>query len=163
MTASPVHHRVYIGLGANLGDRAATLAAAIDALRQSPGVAVLRVSTFHETAPVGGPPDQPAYLNAVAELAVTLTPHALLARLHEIEARFGRRRDIHHGPRTLDLDLLLFADRQLHGDALRVPHPRMWDRPFVLEPLRELVGPHQIATWRAQFAPNPAPEPDHVR
>jgi 2-amino-4-hydroxy-6-hydroxymethyldihydropteridine diphosphokinase len=87
---------------------------------------------------VGGPEGQDRYLNAVAELETALSPRALLQRLLAIERRHGRRRTVRHGPRTLDLDLLLYGDRVINEPELTVPHPRMWERPFVMGPLSEI-------------------------
>jgi 2-amino-4-hydroxy-6-hydroxymethyldihydropteridine diphosphokinase len=128
-----------IGLGSNLGDRRANLNGAITALREAPGVAFRRVSAFHETEPVGGPPGQGKYLNAVALVETDLLPVALLHVLEEIEARFGRERTVRWGARTLDLDLLVFDDRIIETPELEIPHPRMRTRRFVLEPLVEVV------------------------
>ncbi len=128
-----------IGLGSNLGDRRANLHGAIDALTEAPGVTFQRVSSFHETEPVGGPPGQGRYLNAVALIETALDPVALLHALKEIEARFGRERKVRWGARTLDLDLLVFEDRIIETPELEVPHPRMRTRRFVLEPLVEVA------------------------
>ena len=128
-----------IGLGSNLGDRRATLLRAIAELDGSPGVSVGKVSAFHETEPVGGPPGQGPYLNAAASLETTLEPRELLRLLHRIEARNGRTRDVHWGERTLDLDLLLYDDRIMETSELSIPHPRMAGRRFVLEPLAEIA------------------------
>lgn len=129
-----------IGLGSNLGDRSAHLGAAIEALAAVPGVRILAVSAPIETAPVG-PPGQGPYLNAAARIRTTLEPAALLASMLAIECDRGRRRDREPrwGPRTLDLDLLLFGDRMLAIDGLEVPHPRMHERDFVLRPLAEIA------------------------
>ena len=105
------------------------------------GVRVLRVSPFYETAPVGGVP-QPDYVNAVALVATSLAPHALLARMHAIERRQHRRREgntVRNAPRTLDLDLLLYGARRIHSARLTVPHPRMHERAFVLRPLIDVA------------------------
>ncbi|HEY2311807.1 MAG TPA: 2-amino-4-hydroxy-6-hydroxymethyldihydropteridine diphosphokinase [Gaiellaceae bacterium] len=131
--------RAYIGLGANLGDRERTLRAALDALAAEDGVEVVAVSTLRETDPVGVG-DQPRFLNGAAELATTLTARELLHLLLAVEQRFGRVRvPGEHGPRTLDLDLLLYGDEELDEPGLTVPHPRLHDRRFVLEPLAELA------------------------
>jgi 2-amino-4-hydroxy-6-hydroxymethyldihydropteridine diphosphokinase len=131
---------VFVALGSNLGDRAAHLAAALAALRCSPDVELVRVSGVYETAPVG-PAEQGPYLNAVAELRTRLAPRALLARLRAIEAARGRTRSGERwGARTLDLDLLLFGERRIDESDLEVPHPRMAERAFVLEPLREIAA-----------------------
>jgi 2-amino-4-hydroxy-6-hydroxymethyldihydropteridine diphosphokinase len=132
-----------IGLGSNLGDRRATLEGAIAALAASPGVDVRRVSSFRETEPVGGPPGQGTYLNAAAVLETRLDPVELLHILQAIETRFGRVRTVRWGERTLDLDLLLFDNRIIQSPELTVPHPRLADRRFVLEPLAE-VAPDAI-------------------
>jgi 2-amino-4-hydroxy-6-hydroxymethyldihydropteridine diphosphokinase len=128
-----------IGLGSNLGDRKGTLEGAVEGLMQTPGLIVRSVSTYHETKPVGGPAGQGRYLNAAAALETTLTPIALLNRLKEIERDAGRVRTDRWGERTLDLDLLLFGDEIVNMPALRVPHPRMAVRRFVLMPLEEIA------------------------
>jgi 2-amino-4-hydroxy-6-hydroxymethyldihydropteridine diphosphokinase len=134
-----VHSIVLISLGSNLGDREANLRGAITALNHAPRTTVRQVSSFHETEPVGGPPDQGMFLNAVAVLETELDPLSLLRRLQEIEARFGRQRTVRWGERTLDLDLLLFDDRIIDTPELCLPHPRMRTRRFVLEPLVEVA------------------------
>jgi 2-amino-4-hydroxy-6-hydroxymethyldihydropteridine diphosphokinase len=128
-----------IGLGSNLGDRKARLDAAVAALAEAPGIVLQAVSRYHETAPVGGPAGQGDYLNAAAAVETALEPLELLHVLQEIERRAGRVRTVHWGPRTLDLDLLLFGDRVIATDALQVPHPRMAERLFVLAPLAEIA------------------------
>ena len=140
----------YVGLGSNLGDRRATLEGAVAELGRSPGVRVLRVSSFHDTDPVGGPP-QPRYLNAVAEVETDFSHVALFGLLQRTERLFGRVRGERWGPRTLDLDLLLYGRDKEHflrigGPGLEVPHPRMHERTFVLAPLCELVpdGRHPV-------------------
>jgi 2-amino-4-hydroxy-6-hydroxymethyldihydropteridine diphosphokinase len=95
-------------------------------------------SSLRETDPVGGPPGQPTFLNAVAELATDLSPRELLERMLDVERRHGRERRVSNGPRTLDLDLLLFRDQVIDEPDLCVPHPRMWQRPFVVQPLAEI-------------------------
>jgi 2-amino-4-hydroxy-6-hydroxymethyldihydropteridine diphosphokinase len=131
--------RALIGLGSNLGNRQEILEGAIRALDEVPGVTVDRVSSFFETEPIGGPPGQGMYLNAAAALATTLEPFELFGVLQRIEAQFGRVRTIHWGPRTLDLDLLLYEDRIIDTPELSVPHPRLASRMFVLEPLAEIA------------------------
>lgn len=127
----------YVGLGSNLGDRRAALDGALALL------APRRVSRVAETAP-WGLPDQPPFLNAVAELETELPPRALLDRLMDVEQRFGRRRDVRWGPRTLDLDLLLYGDRRVSEEGLDVPHPRLAERRFVLESLAELCPDREV-------------------
>jgi 2-amino-4-hydroxy-6-hydroxymethyldihydropteridine diphosphokinase len=129
----------YVALGSNLGDRRAYLDQALQRLRDRPGIQVVRVSSYHETAPVGGPPGQGPYLNAAAELQTELPPQQLLNVLLEVEQGLGRVRREHHGPRTLDLDLLLYGDVVLDDPALTLPHPRLHERLFVLEPLAEIA------------------------
>jgi 2-amino-4-hydroxy-6-hydroxymethyldihydropteridine diphosphokinase len=132
----PIAH---IALGSNLGDRRANLDAAIRRLRAEPGLRVLAVSGYYVTAPVGGPAGQPAYVNAAATIETDDTPEELLALLHRIEHRFGRVRTVQDGPRTLDLDLLLYGDVVIQTPSLTVPHPRMHARDFVLVPLAEIA------------------------
>ena len=131
-------HSAWIGLGSNLGDRASHLRGALRALAETPGVEVVAVSRFHETEPVG--PPQGRYLNAAAGLRTSLEPRELLGCLLAIEARAGRERGpVRWSARTLDLDLLFYDDACLEERDLVVPHPRLHERSFVLEPLRELA------------------------
>jgi 2-amino-4-hydroxy-6-hydroxymethyldihydropteridine diphosphokinase len=126
-----------VGLGANLGDVRATFDRARAALEALPGTRVAAFSSLYQTAPVDA--TGPDYLNAVAELATTLSPVQLLLELQAIEQAEGRERPFHHAPRTLDLDLLLFGKQEIHTAALTVPHPRLHLRSFVLQPLLELA------------------------
>jgi 2-amino-4-hydroxy-6-hydroxymethyldihydropteridine diphosphokinase len=128
-----------IGLGANLGDRAATLAATLAALREHPQIQSVSASSHQETTPVGGPPDQPRFLNAAALLETSLAPQPLLAALHDLEQRFGRQREAPWGARTIDLDLLLYDQQVIDEPGLKVPHPRMAFRRFVLAPAAEVA------------------------
>jgi 2-amino-4-hydroxy-6-hydroxymethyldihydropteridine diphosphokinase len=132
-------HTTYLGLGANLGDPTATLAAARDALARLPRSRLLACSALYRTAPVGGPPGQPDYLNAALALATRLPPAALLAHCLALEGRFGRLRSEPWGPRTLDIDLLLYDDLALDSPDLVLPHPRLHLRRFVLKPLCDLA------------------------
>jgi 2-amino-4-hydroxy-6-hydroxymethyldihydropteridine diphosphokinase len=129
--------RVFVGLGANVGDARATLQAAFDALDQLPGTRCVARSSLYRSAPVDA--DGPDYVNAVAELRTKMQPPVLLQALQAVEARFGRERPYHHAPRTLDLDLLLYGQRRIETPALTLPHPRMHERAFVLVPLAELA------------------------
>jgi 2-amino-4-hydroxy-6-hydroxymethyldihydropteridine diphosphokinase len=129
--------RAYVGLGANLGPREITLLRAVDLLAETEGVDVLAVSQLRETEPFGVV-DQPAYLNGAVAVDTTLRPRELLERLLEIERELGRVRDERWGPRTVDLDLLVFGGVRLDEPGLHVPHPRLGGRRFVLEPLAEL-------------------------
>ena len=133
----------YIALGSNLGDRRALLDDALARLRLQPGVEVLSVSSYHETEPVGGPAGQGNYLNAVGQLRTTLDPVKLLRVLLAVESQLGRVRSERFGPRTIDLDLLLYGTDVFHVHEpdcdLTVPHPRLHERHFVLEPLVEIA------------------------
>jgi 2-amino-4-hydroxy-6-hydroxymethyldihydropteridine diphosphokinase len=129
----------FIALGSNLGDRRDYLERGLAALRARNDVAVMRVSSFYETAPVGGPAGQGPYLNAAAELRTELTPEALLNVLLEIERGLGRVRTEKDGPRTLDLDLLVYDDVVRSDPVLTLPHPRLHERLFVLQPLAEIA------------------------
>ena len=132
--------KAFVGLGSNLGEREVTLRAAIGRLRGLPDVEVIQVSSFRDTEPVG-PVDQPRFLNGAVELETGLTARALLGALLELERAFGRDRSAGplHGPRTLDLDLLLYGVETIDEPLLNVPHPRLHERRFVLEPLAELA------------------------
>lgn len=137
----------YVGLGSNLGDREAALRGALELLAAEPGVELVAVSAFRETEPVGLV-DQPPFLNAAAAVETELGPHALLQRLLAIERALGRRRTgPRFGPRTIDLDLLLYGDLVLDGPRLTLPHPRLHERRFALEPLAEL-DPHLVVPGR---------------
>jgi len=129
----------YIALGSNLGDRWTNLTAAVRRLRAEPGSRVVAVSSFYETPPVGGPTGQGPYLNAALAFETDKSPEQLLQFLHTIEHQFGRVRTVQDGPRTLDLDLLLFDDRVIETPNLVVPHPRLHERGFVLVPLDEIA------------------------
>jgi 2-amino-4-hydroxy-6-hydroxymethyldihydropteridine diphosphokinase len=134
-----MEHKAYVGLGANLGDREATIRRAVELLAATAGIEVAAVSTLRETDPVGYA-DQPRFLNGVAALETALSPRALLDRLLAVERELGRVRGEgpRFGPRTIDLDLLLYGDEVVDEPGLVVPHPRLVGRRFVLEPLHEL-------------------------
>ncbi|MDP9402293.1 MAG: 2-amino-4-hydroxy-6-hydroxymethyldihydropteridine diphosphokinase [Actinomycetota bacterium] len=126
--------RAFVALGSNLGDRSAHLRAAVAGLPD-----VVSVSPVYETDPVGGPPGQGPFLNAVVELDTDLGPRQLLEAGRALEAAAGRERRVPDGPRTLDVDILLVDDLVVDDDDLVVPHPRMWERAFVLVPLHDLA------------------------
>ena len=130
---------VYLGLGSNLGDRQGHLGWALAALASAPAIRVVAISPFIETAPVGGPPGQGMYLNAAAQVETDLAPVSLLAELKEIERRLGRRAGPRWGERPIDLDILLYDDLVLETPDLVIPHPRLAERRFVLEPLAEIA------------------------
>jgi 2-amino-4-hydroxy-6-hydroxymethyldihydropteridine diphosphokinase len=131
--------RAYVALGSNLGDREGTLRSALEALAAEPEIDVVAVSRFYDTEPVGYV-DQPRFLNGAAAIETELPARELLERLLAVELRFGRSRDdvTSQGPRTIDLDLLLYGDAEIDEPGLRVPHPRLHERRFVLEPLADL-------------------------
>ena len=157
-------NEAFLGLGGNLGDRAATLAAAIDDLRAAVGVRVTRISSLYETPPWGPVPQGP-YLNACVAIETTLSARALLDLCLAIEKRHGRERLVRWGPRTLDIDLLLYGTATIDEPGLIVPHPRMAERAFVLVPLAEIapdltIGGTAIATLLDRL---PAAERQDVR
>jgi 2-amino-4-hydroxy-6-hydroxymethyldihydropteridine diphosphokinase len=129
-----------VGLGANLGDRARTLDAAVEQLRGCAEISRLAVSRWHEFAPVGGPGGQPAFLNGAVRLETSLSPAALLALFHAIEDKLGRTRDVRWDARTIDIDLLLYGEQTVQTADLTIPHPRMSFRRFVLAPAAEVAG-----------------------
>ena len=130
--------RAFLGLGSNLGDRARFLDDALASLRADPAVGLVAVSPRYETDPVGGPEQDP-FLNLVVELDTGLSPRELLAVAQRLEAAAERVREVRWGPRTLDVDVLWVDGATVADDDLVVPHPRMWERRFVLAPLRDLA------------------------
>jgi 2-amino-4-hydroxy-6-hydroxymethyldihydropteridine diphosphokinase len=129
---------VYVGLGSNLEQPLLQLTRALREVHEIPNTALVRVSSFYDTVPIGLA-NQPNFVNAVAELQTTLNPSALLNHLIEIEAAHQRVRSVRDGPRTLDLDILLFNDLSMNEPMLTIPHPRMHERAFVLWPLAEIA------------------------
>ncbi len=127
----------YIGVGSNLGDRRNYIENAIQKLKESKGIEVKRISGIYETEPEGGP-KQGKYLNGAIEIETTLEPRQLLERLQAIEKELGRVRTVKNGPRTIDLDILLYGDKKIDEVDLKIPHPRMLEREFVLKPLKEI-------------------------
>lgn len=148
----------YLGLGSNLGDRLGHLRRAVELLRAHPDIRITGVSSIYETAPVG-PVEQPDFLNMVVAAETTLSPEKLLSVTQEIEKRLHRVRTIRWGPRTLDIDILLYGDLTLHREGLILPHPRMEERAFVLIPLLEVAGnlriPGSGATVRERIGEAP--------
>lgn len=133
----------FVGIGSNLGDREANLEQAIDLLSAEDGIDVVAVSEIRETEPVG-PVEQGPFLNGAVQLETSLSPGELLERLLSVESRLGRVRAERWGPRTIDLDLLLYGDERIDEPGLSVPHPRLHERRFVLEPLTDLDPSLQI-------------------
>ena len=148
--------RAWVGIGANLGDAAATVSAALLALAALPGCTLVQASPRYRSAPVGAA--GPDFINAVAALDTTLAPLALLAALQAIEQQFGRQRPYPNAPRTLDLDLLLHGQTVLQTEVLTLPHPRLHQRAFVLRPLLDVCptlavpGLGLVANWLAATA-----------
>ena len=142
--------RAYVGLGSNLGEREATLREALTRLGELDGVSVVAVSSFRETDPVGNV-DQPRFVNSAAEIETSLGPRELLDRLLEVERSLGRdrSREERWGPRTVDLDLLLYGDETVSEAGLEIPHPRLAERAFVLAPLLELDPELRLPDGRA--------------
>jgi 2-amino-4-hydroxy-6-hydroxymethyldihydropteridine diphosphokinase len=139
-------HRVFLGLGSNMDDRLSLLRTAVKKL---PGV--IAVSPLYETDPVGGPSGQPDYLNCVVELQTDLDARQILNLANALESEANRVRTVANGPRTLDIDILLFDDETIDEPDLVVPHPRMWERRFVVQPLTDLA-PDLIPAEKADVA-----------
>jgi len=143
----------YVGLGSNVGDSRRTLEWALDTLARVPGIRDLRASSLYGSAPLDA--DGGDYTNAVAMLQTTLSAPQLLCELQAIERLAGRERPYRNAPRTLDLDLLLYGDAQVQSPALIAPHPRMWERAFVVLPLQELAPGLVSAAQRDAVAHQP--------
>ena len=141
-----------LGVGANLGDPRAAVRKAIEDLAQLPGTVTVAVSSLYRSAPLDA--DGPNYVNAVVQVRTELSPDALLAALQAIEQQAGRERPYRNAPRTLDLDILLYGEHRVDRDDLQIPHPRMWQRAFVVLPLAEiapdLVSPAQVQAVAGQ-------------
>ena len=130
--------RAYIAFGSNLGDRNKNIERAIAYLKELEGVSVTKVSAVYETQPVGGPP-QEKFLNGVVEAQTSLLPDELMDRLKGIESRLGRVKTEENGPRPIDLDIIFYGDIVIEGERIKIPHPRVQERRFVLEGLREIA------------------------
>jgi 2-amino-4-hydroxy-6-hydroxymethyldihydropteridine diphosphokinase len=134
--------RAYLGLGSNLGDRHGNLRKALAMLDAREGIDVAEASTFIETDPVGGPEGQPKFVNAAVAVDTTLSPRELLGACQEVERALGRERgpdEVRWGPRTIDIDILLYGKQVVDEPDLRIPHPRMHEREFVLVPLAQIA------------------------
>ncbi|AEP36989.1 2-amino-4-hydroxy-6-hydroxymethyldihydropteridine diphosphokinase [Taylorella asinigenitalis] len=147
-------HKVFIGLGANLGDELSYINKAISKLVECDDIELLATSSVYKTSPVES--DGEDYLNAVIQINTSLDPFELLSIMQKIELDLGRQRPYKNAPRTIDLDILLFDDMQIKGDRLTIPHPRITQRAFVLVPLRELnpdleIGGQSLETWIANL------------
>jgi 2-amino-4-hydroxy-6-hydroxymethyldihydropteridine diphosphokinase len=130
---------VYIGIGSNLGDRRANIDRAMELIGLNKGLRLLAASSVYETDPIGGP-RQGKFLNGVFKIETGLGPARLLDELKSIERRLGRKKGVKNGPRAIDLDILLFGNKKINKRRLKIPHPRMYEREFVLRGLRELTG-----------------------
>jgi 2-amino-4-hydroxy-6-hydroxymethyldihydropteridine diphosphokinase len=129
---------VYLGLGSNLGDREENLQKALSLLADHPQITVVKTSSFYNTAPVGFV-NQPDFLNAVTQIETSLSPRELRDATRHIESQMGRQRTIRWGPRVIDIDILLYDNERIEEDDLKIPHPEMMKRRFVLEPLAEIA------------------------
>jgi 2-amino-4-hydroxy-6-hydroxymethyldihydropteridine diphosphokinase len=129
----------YIALGSNIEPRGHYIQQAMNLLSDHPQIEVIEMSSVYETRPVGGPAGQGPYLNAVTKIHTTLAPMELLSVLQKIEKELGRKRNVHWGPRTIDLDILLYSDEIISNDRLIVPHPLMHERRFVMQPLSQIA------------------------
>jgi 2-amino-4-hydroxy-6-hydroxymethyldihydropteridine diphosphokinase len=127
----------YIAIGSNLANKAENIANSVALLKKVKGITVEKLSSIIKTKPVGGPP-QPFYLNAVIKIKTNLSPLRLLKVLQNIETKLGRARTVKNGPRTIDLDILLYGDKIINKVNLKIPHPRMFEREFVMKPLLEI-------------------------
>ncbi|MFA5357140.1 MAG: 2-amino-4-hydroxy-6-hydroxymethyldihydropteridine diphosphokinase [Candidatus Omnitrophota bacterium] len=128
----------YLGLGSNLGDRSRNIKAALDHLNRTKGIKIEKISRIYETESQGGPP-QGKYLNAAVRADISLPPGSLLKRLKKIEKDMGRKKGPRWGPREIDLDILFYGDKRIKRKGLTIPHPRIFEREFVLRPLKEVL------------------------
>ncbi len=129
----------YLGIGSNLGNRRKNIKTAIMKINQLAATRLLKASRIIETDPVGGPPGQPKFFNAAVKIETSIPPLKLLKELKKIEKDLGRVTGVRNGPRTIDLDILLYGSRTIKTRGLVIPHPRMFGRAFVLEPLSEVL------------------------
>jgi len=141
--------RVFLSIGSNLGDRAKNIKKAISLLKQE-GIKIERLAKIIQTKPVGGP-QQPLFLNTALKAKTDLSPHKLLKKLKKIEKAMGRKPAVRFGPRVIDLDILLYNNLTFKTKTLTIPHPRMWQREFVLEPLRSLISSVRLRKLKKQI------------
>ena len=135
-----------VALGANLGDAEGNIHAALQLLASTPGIWILKTSSLIKTEPVGGPVGQPCYFNGAVLIETTVDPYGLLDELHQIENKLGRVRNVVWGPRTVDLDLIIYGDVQTFTEELTLPHPRLYWRRFVLDPACEIAPELTVPT-----------------
>jgi 2-amino-4-hydroxy-6-hydroxymethyldihydropteridine diphosphokinase len=138
---------VFLSLGSNLGDRESNVRTALEMISAEPGIRVMRVSSLYETEPIGMS-EQPDFINAVALLETEVPPMELLRILQGIESKIGRARNIHWGPRVIDLDILLYGKESVDAAVLMIPHPRMMTRAFVMAPLAEIAPDLELPDGR---------------
>lgn len=131
--------RIFVGIGSNLGNRWENIKRSLCLLRQNKKIKIKRVSSVIESAPQGGPKNQPPYLNCVVEISSDYSPVSLLKALKKIEKKMGRVKTVRFGPRIIDLDILIYGKKRINTPRLIIPHPRMRERNFVMEPLREIA------------------------
>ena len=129
----------YLGVGSNLGDRRKNIRLAIKKINNLKTTKVIKSSRIIETRPIGGPSGQVNFLNAALKIRTGLSPFLLLKELKSIEKKLGRRKTVRYGPRTIDLDILFYADKIIKRNGLEIPHPRIFEREFVLRPLLEVI------------------------
>lgn len=130
----------YLGIGSNLGNRRQNIRLAIGKIDQLEATKVIKISRLHETEPVGGPKAQGKFLNAALKIKTKFSPSRLLKKLKAIERQLGRNGCyLHYGPRTIDLDMLFYADKFINRENLKIPHPKVFEREFVMRPLLEIL------------------------
>ena len=129
---------IYLALGSNLGDRQHNLNEAVNQLKEH-NIQLITASSIIETDPIGGPESQGKFLNQVVQAQTQLSPHELLKTCKKIEQNMGREKTVRNGPRIIDIDILLYDNIRINSEELTIPHPRMWEREFVLKPLREIA------------------------
>jgi len=129
----------YLGIGSNLGSRRHNIQRVIAELRKTKNIKVLKVSSFLKTRAQGGPKGQPDYLNAAIKIKTLFAPHTLLKKIKNIENKLGRLKTVRNGARIIDIDILLYGERKINTERLVIPHPRMFDRDFVIKPLSEVI------------------------
>lgn len=129
----------YLGIGSNLGPRRKNIKSAIERLDALKSTKVIKASRLMESAPVGGPPGQGKFLNGALKIKTSLSPRMLLKALKGIESELGRKKGVRNGPRVIDLDILFYAERVIKARGLEIPHPKLFERDFVLKPLAEVV------------------------
>ncbi|MDD2688746.1 MAG: 2-amino-4-hydroxy-6-hydroxymethyldihydropteridine diphosphokinase [Candidatus Omnitrophica bacterium] len=128
-----------LGIGSNLGNRRKNIRLALQKIDAMKGTKIIKLSRIIETKPVGGPPAQGKFLNAALKIKTSLTPIKLLKKLKEIEKNLGRKKTVRYGPRIIDLDILFYSDKIINRKELKVPHPKLFERDFVIRPLSEII------------------------